>query len=260
MSTIEIIEKTSNFNLHIFPSKAEAGAAAAVHGAAKIREAISERGEANIVVATGASQFEMFAQLVMEPDINWYQVTAFHLDEYVDLAISHPGSFRRYLWERFYSQLPMPLRAFYFLNGEGDSEAECERVGKIILDHPIDVAFVGIGENGHLAFNDPPADFHAKEPFQVVELDRKCRLQQYNEGWFKSFESVPRRAITMTISQIMKSSSIVCTVLEERKAVAVKEALGGNLSPECPASILCRHNKIDVYLDVPAASLLIEGN
>jgi glucosamine-6-phosphate deaminase len=155
--------------------------------------------------------------------------------------------------------LPTPLRAFHFLNGDVDSDAECRRVGELIRNHPIDVAFIGIGENGHLAFNDPPADFNASEPFQVVELDDLCRMQQYKEGWFSSLESVPRQALTMTIPQILKSASIVCTVPDERKALAVRHALEGEVSPQWPASILQTHKDVTVFLDPSAASLLENG-
>lgn len=246
-------------DVRIIADKQEMGARAAAHGAALIRKALAERRAANVVLATGTSQFEMLARLVTEPDIDWHHVTAFHLDEYVGLPISHPASFRRYLWERFHSKLPTPLRAFHFLNGDVDSDAECRRVGELIRNHPIDVAFIGIGENGHLAFNDPPADFSAAEPFKIVQLDMLCRQQQYSEGWFESLDSVPRYALTMTIPQLLKGSSIVCTVPDKRKAVAVCNALEGDISPQCPASILQTHNDVTFFLDSPAASLLKDG-
>src|SRR5688500_10792891 len=205
----------------IMPDKAQMAKAAAAAGAAAIRDTLAQRGAANIIVATGASQFEMFGRLVQEPDIAWNRVTGFHLDEYVGLAITHPASFRRYLWERFVSRLPLPLRGFYYLNGEEDPNAEARQVGEIIQKHPIDVAFVGIGENGHLAFNDPPADFETEEPYLVVQLDEACRRQQLGEGWFPTLGDVPQRAISMSVRQIMKSRAIICTVPDERKAEAV---------------------------------------
>lgn len=236
--------------------KAAVGRRAASDGAAHIRTALRERGEASIIVATGASQFEMLSALVEEEGIDWNRITGFHLDEYVGLPLAHDASFRKYLWNRFVSRLPVPLRAFHFLNGEGDCEEECARVGKILARQVVDVAFVGVGENGHLAFNDPPADFETEEPYIVVALDEACRRQQLGEGWFPDFESVPSRAISMSIRQIMKSRKIVCTVPDERKAVAVRGVVEGPIGPECPASILREHPDCTLYLDGPAASLL----
>jgi glucosamine-6-phosphate deaminase len=243
-------------DIKIMPDKAQMGKAAATAGAEHIRQAIAERGNANIIVATGASQFEMLGELVQQPGINWNRVTGFHLDEYVGLAIDHPASFRGYLWQRFVSKLPLPLMAFHFLNGESDPQAECRRVAEIIRKHPIDVAFVGIGENGHLAFNDPPADFETEEPYLVVQLDDACRRQQLGEGWFPTFDDVPKQAISMSVRQIMKSRAIICTVPDERKAEAVRNSVEGQVTPQVPASILQRHERCTLYLDKPAASLL----
>jgi glucosamine-6-phosphate deaminase len=243
-------------NIKIMPNKEQMGKSAAADGAELIRKAIAARGKANIIVATGASQFEMLVALVAEPNINWNRVTGFHLDEYVGLAIDHPASFRGYLWQRFVSLLPLPLRAFHFLDVENDAKAECRRVGEIIRRHPIEVAFVGIGENGHLAFNDPPADFDTEEPYIVVNLDDACRRQQLGEGWFPTFEDVPKQAISMSVRQIMKSGAIVCTVPDERKAEAVRNSVEGEVTPNVPASILQRHKKCALYLDKSAASLL----
>jgi glucosamine-6-phosphate deaminase len=243
-------------DIKIMPDKAQMGKAAAAAGAEHIRRAIAERGSANIIVATGASQFEMLGALVAEPNINWNRVTGFHLDEYVALPLAHPASFRGYLWQRFVSQLPLPLRAFHFLDGEGDAQAECRRVADIIQKHPIDVAFVGIGENGHLAFNDPPADFNTEVPYLVVQLDDACRRQQLGEGWFPTFDDVPKQAISMSVRQIMKSRAIICTVPDSRKAEAVRNSVEGEVSPKVPASILQQHQQCTLYLDKPAASLL----
>ncbi len=191
-----------------------------------------------------------------EPDIDWTNVTIFHLDEYIGLPISHPASFRRYLRERFVDHLPSSPRAFHELNGEGDCIAECGRVGAILESHRIDVAFVGIGENGHLAFNDPPADFEADDPYLVVELDEKCRQQQFGEGWFESLDVVPGQAISMSVRQILKSDVIICTVPDERKAAAVRAAVEGEITPLVPASILQEHKRVELYLDEPAAAML----
>lgn len=235
------------------------GAAAAADGARKMRKAQAERGEVNIIVATGASQFEMLEALIQEEAIDWTQVTVFHLDEYVGLSIEHPASFRKYLKERFEDQLPSPVRAFHYIDAEEDPDAECDRVGALIAEAPIDVAFVGIGENGHLAFNDPPADFETEEPYLVVNLDEACRQQQFGEGWFPSLEAVPEKAISMSVRQIMKSGSIICTVPDERKAEAVRNSVEGEVSPGVPASILQQHRDCRLYIDEPAASLLVKG-
>jgi glucosamine-6-phosphate deaminase len=243
-------------NIQIMPDKQSMGKSAAAAGAELIRQALAERGAANIIVATGASQFEMLASLSEQPDIHWHRVTGFHLDEYVGLPITHPASFRRYLWERFVSRLPLPLQAFHFLDGESDPAAEAARVSDVIRRHPIDVAFVGIGENGHLAFNDPPADFETETPYLVVQLDDACRRQQLGEGWFPTFGDVPRQAISMSVRQIMKSRAIICTVPDERKAEAVRNAVEGQVTPQVPASILQRHEQCTLFLDKPAASLL----
>lgn len=238
---------------HIFVDTSEMGAAAAKSGADSIRQAIAERGEAFIIVATGASQFDMLAALVCE-EIDWDAVTAFHLDEYLGLPMSHPASFRGYLKERFVDQVS--LKSFNYIDGEGDAELECARLGALISSVAIDVAFVGIGENAHLAFNDPPADFDTETPYLVVELDEACRKQQLGEGWFPSFADVPKHAISMSIRQIMKSRHIVCTVPDERKAIAVNQCLNGIVSNTAPASILQQHPHTEIYLDNAAASLL----
>ncbi|TWT92454.1 Glucosamine-6-phosphate deaminase 1 [Botrimarina colliarenosi] len=242
--------------LSIFEDKRQAGTAAAVEGARLIREALASKGHAAIVVATGASQFDMLDRLVAEPEIDWSCVTVFHLDEYVGLPVTHPASFRLYLWQRFISRLPLPPAAYHFLDGQAAPKSECARVASLIQQHRIDVAFVGIGENSHLAFNDPPADFDTEAPFLEVELDEGCRLQQLNEGWFPSLAQVPRQALTMSIRQIMKSDAVICTVPDARKARAVRAAFEGEVSPDAPASILQKHPHVQVYLDRSAGSLL----
>lgn len=233
----------------------ELGRRAAELGAELIRQSIDARGEANIVVATGASQFAVLAALVAAPAVDWSKVAGFHLDEYIGIAATHLASFRRYLKERFVERVP--LAEFHYVNGDGaDPEAECQRLGRLIGGREIDVAFIGIGENGHLAFNDPPADFATKEPYLVVALDEACRRQQLGEGWFATLDDVPRRAISMSIHQILKSRAIVCSVPDERKAKAVRGALEGPVTPDCPASILQRHATASVFLDRASASLL----
>ncbi len=240
----------------VHETKKLSGEQAAKDGAEAIRQAIAEKGYARIIVATGASQFEMLSALIKEPDIAWDKVTAFHLDEYVGIPITQKASFRLYLWERFVSQLPLPLASFTYLNGETDPQAQCKEAGKLVAAEPIDVAFVGIGENGHLAFNDPPADFETEEPYLVVNLDDDCRKQQLGEGWFPTFDDVPTQAISMSVKQIMKTKTIICTVPDERKSEAVKNTIEGPVTNMVPASILQEHPDTTIYLDQPAASKL----
>jgi len=192
---------------------------------------------------------------LVKKDIDWSKVTAFHLDEYVGLSDQHPASFRKYLKERFVDQVD-GLREFNYVNGETDPEGECDRLGEIITKVKIDVACVGIGENGHLAFNDPPADFETTTPYLVVDLDDDCRQQQLGEGWFPTFEDVPKKAISMSIKQIMKSGTIIVSVPDERKAEAVKGSVEGPVTNLVPASILQQHADCELYLDTGSASEL----
>lgn len=240
--------------INIFTTKAELGQAAARDAAAIISHAIAERNSAYVIAATGTSQFEFLDALTLEP-IDWRKVTFFHLDEYADLPESHPASFRRYLRERIVSRVH-PL-AFHFIDGEADDvHDECRRVGQLITRQTVDVAFVGIGENGHLAFNDPPADFDTDEPYIVVDLDDACRQQQVGEGWFKSIDEVPAQAISMSIKQILRSLEILCIVPDRRKAEAVKAAVELNVNPMHPASILQMHERVRLYLDRDSSALL----
>ena len=220
-----------------------------------IKAAIEQKGSANIILATGTSQFETISQLINSKDIPWEKVTMFHLDEYIGLSMTHPASFRKYLKERFLDKVD-ELNAYYLINGEEDVEKETLKLDEIIQNHPIDVALVGIGENGHLAFNDPPADFDTKKPYLVVNLDEACRKQQLGEGWFPDLEAVPTQAISMSIHQIMQSKHIVCSVPDERKAEAVKNCLENEVSILYPASILQRHPSCTLFLDKGAASKL----
>ncbi|ASJ72868.1 glucosamine-6-phosphate deaminase [Granulosicoccus antarcticus] len=241
--------------VQIHKDKQALGKLAAEEGAAAIRVAIAEKGHAAIIVATGASQFEMIDVLV-ESDVNWSCVTVFHLDEYVGLGIDHPASFRRYLQERFVERVS-GLKEFVPVNADAeDLDAEMLALGQRIAQESIDVCFAGIGENCHLAFNDPPADFETKLPYIVVELDEDCRRQQMGEGWFSSLEEVPKRAVSMSIRQIMASSKIILSVPDERKARAVKNALEGQVSNRFPASIVQEHADTVMHLDQASASLL----
>jgi len=239
----------------LFASKVELGKAAAERAARLLRLAIMQRGAANLILATGASQFEMLLALVSQ-DVDWSKVTVFHLDEYIGLPAAHPASFRKYLRERF-AQKVQGLAAFHFVNGENPGpQAECRRLGEIIEGCPVDVACVGIGENGHLAFNDPPADFETQAASLVVNLDEVCRRQHLGEGWFPSLDDVPRQAISMSIQQIMKSNAIICTVPDARKAMAVQQTVEGPVTNLVPASILQLHPRCWLYLDEPAAARL----
>jgi glucosamine-6-phosphate deaminase len=246
----------STRHVHIHDNKEALGSAAAEAAASAIQNAIAEKGEANIIVATGASQFAMLEELVTK-DIDWSKVTAFHLDEYVGLSDQHPASFRKYLKERFVDQID-GLKQFNYVDAETDPEGECVRLGEIISKVEIDVACVGIGENGHLAFNDPPADFETETPYLVVDLDDACRQQQLGEGWFPTFDDVPKRAISMGIKQIMKTRTIVCSVPDERKSEAVRGSVEGEVSNLIPASILQQHADCALYLDAASASKLSE--
>jgi glucosamine-6-phosphate deaminase len=230
----------------------ELGKRAGAAAAQAIREAIALTGKANIILATGTSQFETLKQLVSE-DVDWSKVAMFHLDEYIGLPVTHHASFRKYLQEKFISKVT-GLKASYLINGESDPKVECDRLGEIIHRHPIDVALVGIGENGHLAFNDPPADFITEKSYIVVDLDEPCRMQQLGEGWFKSLEQVPRQAISMSVRQILKSKTIICSVPDSRKAIAVKNTIEQKISNLYPASILQSHPDCRIYLDKNSAA------
>jgi len=232
----------------------ELGKASGEQAALLIKDAIDRKGKANLILATGTSQFETINQLLAEA-IDWRKVTIFHLDEYIGIPMKHPASFRKYLKERFVDKVD-GLETIHYINGENDPEKECERLADLISAQDIDLAFVGIGENGHLAFNDPPADFDTKKPYIVVNLDEPCRRQQMNEGWFDSFEDVPKQAISMSIRQIMKSEHIICSVPDERKAEAVKNCLESEVSNEHPSSILQKHPSCSIFLDEESAKML----
>lgn len=232
------------------------GRQAAESASRVIRAAISAKGFADIIVATGASQFETLKHLVQDRAIDWSVVTMFHLDEYIGLPATHPASFQRYLRERLLAKVP-PLKTVHFISGEGDPAAECARLNALIARAPIDLAFVGIGENGHLAFNDPPADFGTEVPYLVLNLDEACRRQQLGEGWFAALELVPRQAISMSIRQIMKAAHIVGSVPDARKARAVRDCLQGPISPLHPSSILQNHPRCEIFVDDASAALLM---
>lgn len=243
------------FEVKIFATKKEMGKIVAEKAAKILKKTIEKKGEAVFVAATGASQFEFLEVLASIPSIDWSKTTMLHLDEYIGIPDDHPASFRKYLKKKLIDKVHPGT--VHLINGNVENpELECKRLSKIINEREVDVAFVGIGENGHLAFNDPPADFNTEKPYIVVELDEACRRQQLGEGWFKSLNEVPKRAISMSIKQIMKSRNIICTVPNSRKAQAVKDCLEGDISPEHPASILKKHKNASLFLDKDSAKLL----
>jgi glucosamine-6-phosphate deaminase len=237
-----------------FNDKREMAKVAAEQAAAILRQTIEAQGKARLIAATGASQFEFLEVLTGLPGIDWQKVEMFHLDEYIGLPASHSASFRRFLQERLIQKAG--ITKYFLLDGEQDLAEVIRRTSQALLSAPIDLAFVGIGENGHLAFNDPPADFETEEPYIVVNLDEACRRQQLGEGWFATLGDVPRRAISMSVRQILKAKKILCIVPDARKAKAVKACFEGEISPLAPASILRTHPDTTLYLDAQSAALL----
>jgi glucosamine-6-phosphate deaminase len=240
--------------IKVFNDKIQLGEAAARQAAIAIERAISERARARIIAATGASQFEFLNALIKTPGVDWAKVEMFHLDEYAGMPVTHPASFRKYLLERLIE--PAGIANYHLIDGAADPNEVCQRLGEEINSAPVDVAFVGIGENGHLAFNDPPADFETDEAYIVVDLDEACRRQQVGEGWFARLDEAPKQAISMTVKQILKAREIVCVAPEARKAQAVKNCFENEISPLFPASILRAHGNTVVYLDAESSALL----
>ncbi|HEY1469054.1 MAG TPA: 6-phosphogluconolactonase [Candidatus Acidoferrum sp.] len=240
--------------IRVFDDDNSLAAAAASQAAAAIRSAIALRGRARIVAATGASQFAFLEALTATPGIDWKRVELFHLDEYIGLPMNHPASFCKYLRERLIGKTGMTN--CHLMKGDANPAEVIRLASEAILPSPIDVAFVGIGENGHLAFNDPPADFETEDPYIIVSLDEACRRQQVTEQWFRNISEVPGRAISMSIHQILKATEIICVVPDVRKASAVQACLEGEISPWAPASILRTHANTTIYLDRSSAGLL----
>jgi len=246
-------------NIVIAKDRPQLGNWVASQAAAELRKVMAEHGEARLLIATGSSQFEVLDELSQHMDVHWPAVSGFHLDEYIGIAADHPASFCGYLKTRFVDRVP--LKGFHYLRGDVDPYGLTAEANQAINAHPtdrppIDVALVGIGENGHLAFNDPPADFDCEDAYIIVKLDEACRLQQVGEGWFAGLEDVPTTAISMSIRQIMKSAKIFCSVPDERKAIAVQKSVEGEVTPQVPASILQRHPNVTLIVDKAAASLL----
>jgi len=240
--------------LRVFEDKLSLARAAADQAAAAIRSAIANHGSARVIAATGASQLEFLDALTNTRRINWKQVELFHLDEYIGLPSNHPASFRKYIRERIIDTTG--ITNYHLLDGTADSAEVIRQVNAAISRSPIDVAFTGIGENGHLAFNDPPADFQTEAPYIIVELDAACRRQQVGEGWFASLSDVPERAISMSIRQVLKAKEILCIAPDARKAKAIQACFEGEISPMAPASILRTHPNATIYLDGQSSALL----
>jgi glucosamine-6-phosphate deaminase len=240
--------------IKIFDDKSSLAQAAAGQAADALREYIRRQGQARLVAATGSSQFEFLDVLTTAPDIDWSRVELFHLDEYIGLPMSHPASFRKYILDRLIRKTG--ITKYHLLDGEGDPRVVAREVSQALASGSVDLLFAGIGENGHLAFNDPPADFQTEEPYLVVELDEACRRQQVNEGWFAKLEDVPRKALSMSIRQMLRAKEIIVIAPDTRKAEAVKACVEGEISPIAPCSILREHANVTLYLDKNSAALL----
>ena len=241
--------------IRVLDDKISLGQAAAEQAAVAIRAAIALRGRVRIVAATAASQAEFLDALTKSPGIDWKKVEAFHLDEYIGLPATHPGSFRKMLLEQLVRKTG--IVHYHLLDGDApDPESVVNEAGKQLASAPIDIAFLGIGENAHIAFNDPPADFETQEPYIIVKLDEACRRQQVGEAWFADISQVPERAISMSAQQILKAREILAVVPDSRKAQAVKASVESEISPQVPASILRSHKNATLYLDKNSAALL----
>lgn len=230
------------------------GINAAKFAAEVLRKTIKNNGEARLVLSTGSSQFETLESLLME-EVEWENVEVFHLDEYIGIPVTHPASFRKYLYERFINKTR--VKKFHSVDVEGETDKKIKDLTLEIRKSQIDLGLIGIGVNGHIAFNDPPADFDTRESYIIVNLDNECRLQQVNEGWFKSIGEVPSRAVSMTPWQIMQCKTIVSCVPHKVKAVAVKNTLINQLTNIVPATILKQHSDFHLYLDNNSASGII---
>jgi glucosamine-6-phosphate deaminase len=241
--------------LRVFEDRVSLGREAAEQAATAIRSALTERGSARIIAATAASQREFLDALTAMSGIDWAQVEVFHLDEYIGLPITHPGSFRKMLLEQLVKKTS--VSKYHLLDGDAADPAEVARgEGRALASAPVDIAFLGIGENGHIAFNDPPADFKIEDPYIIVNLDEACRQQQVGEAWFANLSQVPRKALSMSVQQILKAKEILAVVPDRRKAEAIKKCFEGEISPMAPASILRTHPNATIYLDNASASLL----
>ena len=240
--------------IRVFADGSSLANEAAAQAAALIEQAIDSRGRARILVATGASQLRFLNALTNSKGLDWSKVEMFHLDEYIGIARTHRASFGNYLTERFVRKTK--VGAYHLLDGEAEPEVVCREIGQKLSAAPIDVAFAGIGENSHLAFNDPPADLVTEDPYHIVSLDPACRRQQVSEGWFERLEDVPTKAISITIPQLLKSRAVISVVPDARKAEAVKRCVAGPIGPMAPASLLRTHTDVTLYLDHDSAAFL----
>ncbi|MBE7084294.1 MAG: glucosamine-6-phosphate deaminase [Clostridiales bacterium] len=241
--------------LIISKDKYELGKKSAIHACEKLNEAIEKNGRARVLLSTGASQFTFFEEFIKQP-VDWSKVEMFHLDEYVGISEEHPASFKRYLIDRFVSKVN--LKNAYLIDGQKDPQQTIAELTKILEEYPVDVGLIGIGENAHIAFNDPPADFNDTNAYKVVTLAERCLQQQIGEGWFKNVEETYKQAISMTCLQIMKCKTIICAVPYAVKADAIYKTLTEELTPEVPATLLKKHADCTIYCDVDSASLLNE--
>jgi glucosamine-6-phosphate deaminase len=247
--------KIDGLEVNIYDSNESLGAAAAADLAQILRSSIAQRGKAAVIVATGNSQLTFMDHLREQDDIAWNRIVLFHMDEYLGMSDQHPASFRRYIREKLVDYVHP--NAFYGMKGDAaDAEAELSRYARLLSEHEPVACVLGIGENGHLAFNDPPADFDSDEDIHIVTLDRQCRLQQVNEGHFATLDDVPTRAISLTVPALLKPEHVLAVVPEARKAAPVKAALEGPVTPHCPASILRTRAHVRLYLDRGSSSLL----
>ncbi len=246
-------------DIKLFDNAEQLGLAAARYTAERLQDAINRRGEARLLLSTGASQLSTINALINE-EVDWSRVTVFHLDEYVDLPVTHKASFQKYLQERFVDKVEN-LGQMHFVHGNGDTAGEIERLTDLIRQAPIDIALIGIGANAHIAFNDPPANFDTKAAFHVVTLDDRCKRQQVDEGWFPEIDAVPDQAISMTVYQIMEAREILSCVPYQVKAEAIRDMLAAEeVTPMIPASILKTHKNFHLYLDKESASLADPAN
>jgi glucosamine-6-phosphate deaminase len=238
--------------VEVYQKESDLGKAAADFTASGLRSAISKNGYANLILATGSSQFA-FLEALKDKDLDWKRITVFHLDEYIGISDQHPASFRRYLKERILD-IVSPGKVYLINADAGNLEEEMMAYQNLLKKHPVDFACIGIGENGHIAFNDPPvADFNDPLWVKEVELDEACRKQQMGEGWFPTMEDVPARAVTLTVTAIMNCKTISCVVPGERKAQAVYNTLYADINESCPATILRNHPDTTLFLDVLSA-------
>jgi glucosamine-6-phosphate deaminase len=240
-------------NIYLFDNEDRLANCAAEFAVKKLQVSIKKKSMACFVVATGRSQVKLLKSLTEYSGLDWNKTVMFHLDEFVGISQNHPASFQKYIHERF-TDIVHPAKAHFIHGDSKDLETECERLNSLISQYIVDLVFVGIGMNGHLAFNDPPADFKAETPYRIVQLDQRNRQQQ--REYFTSIEQVPKLAISMSIRQIMKAEAIICLATGKSKAEIVQKSLHGEITPECPASILQRHPNVSIFLDEKAASLL----